>query len=69
VGIAAKLKEMIPNLINGLHPTNIANAVRASNMQGAADTVLQQVATHPNVAAYGDLTRDWRNEKKREAQE
>jgi hypothetical protein len=69
VGIAAKLKEMIPNLINGLHPTNIANAVRASNMQGAADTVLQQVATHPNVAAFGDLTRDWRNEKKREAQE
>ena len=65
--LASKLKEMVPNYINALHPTNIANAVRASNMQGAADTALERVAAHPTMTAYGDLARDWRAEKKREA--
>jgi hypothetical protein len=65
--IVGKLKDMIPSVINGLRPTNIANAVRASNLQGAADTTLQRVAAHPYVASYGDLSRDWRAEKQREA--
>ena len=64
--LASKLKELVPNYINALHPTNIANAVRASNMQGAADTALERVAAHPRMTAYGDLARDWRAEKKRE---
>jgi hypothetical protein len=67
--IASKLQEMVPNFINALHPTNIANAARASNVQGAADTALQRVAARPGVVAYGDLARDWRNEKRRLAQE
>jgi hypothetical protein len=37
-------------------------------MQGAADTALEQVAAHPRLTAYGDLARDWRAQKKREAQ-
>jgi hypothetical protein len=67
--IASKLRDLVPNLINGLHPTNIANAMRATNLQAATDTALQRVAAHPYVAAYGDVARDWRNEKRREAQE
>lgn len=67
--IVGKLRDMIPSFINGLRPTNIANAVRASNMQGAADTALQRVAAHPNVAAYGDLSRDWRNTKRLQTQQ
>ena len=66
--VASKLKEMVPNYINALHPTNIANAVRASNLQGAADTALERVAAHPRLTAYGDFVKDWRAEKKREAQ-
>ncbi len=56
---------MVPNFINAMHPTNMANAVRASNLQGAADTALQRVAAHPRVTAFGDLAKDWRDEKKR----
>ena len=66
--LASKLREMVPNFINAMHPTNMANAVRASNLQGAADTALQRVAAHPRVTAFGDLAKDWRDEKKREAQ-
>jgi hypothetical protein len=68
-GIAGKLRGMIPNFINGLRPTNIANAVRASNLQGAADTTLQQVAARPQLASYAALSRDWRSVKRRQAQE
>jgi hypothetical protein len=67
--IASKLRDLVPNFINGLRPTNITNAVRATNLQAAADSTLQNVAAHPYMAAYGDLARDWRQEKRREAQE
>ena len=67
--LRASCRELVPNFINALHPTNIANAVRASNLQGAADTALQRVAAHPRMTAFGDLAKDWRDEKKREAQE
>jgi hypothetical protein len=60
---------MVPNYINALHPTNIANAVRTSNMQGAADAALERVAAHPRLTAYGDFAKDWRAQKKREVQE
>jgi len=66
--LANKLKGMVPNYINAMHPTNIANAVRAPNLQGAADRVLERVAAHPYLTTYGDVTRSWRSEKKREAQ-
>ena len=66
--LVSRLKAMVPNYINALHPTNIANAVRASNLQGAADTALERVAAHPRLTAYGDFVKDWRAEKKREAQ-
>jgi hypothetical protein len=68
-GLVNKLRAMVPNYINALHPTNIANAVRTSNLQGAADTALERVAAHPRLTAYGDLAKDWRAQKKREAQE
>ena len=67
-GLANKLNGMVPNYINAMHPTNIANAVRASNLQGAADTALERVAAHPRLTAYGDFAKDWRAQKKREAQ-
>jgi hypothetical protein len=67
--LAGRLKEMIPDYINALRPTNVVNALRASNMQGAADTALERIAAHPRLTAYGDLTKDWRAQKKREAQE
>ena len=63
--VASKLKEMVPNYINAMHPTNIANSVRASNLQGAADTALERVAPHPRMTAYGDFVKA---QKKREAQ-
>ena len=66
--LSSKLKQLVPNFLNALHPTNVANAVRASNMQGAADRVLERVAAHPYLTTYGDMARDWRAEKKREAQ-
>jgi hypothetical protein len=34
--IATRLKDLIPNFINALRPANVADAVRTSNMQGAA---------------------------------
>jgi hypothetical protein len=67
--IATKLKDLVPNFINAPHPTNIANAARASNVQAAADATLQQIAKRPRTVAFGDFARDWRNEKRREAQE
>jgi hypothetical protein len=67
--VAGKIRDLIPNFLNGLQPTNIANAVRTSNLQGAANSTLQQVASHPAVTGYVDLSRDWRNEKRRQAQE
>ena len=67
--IVGKLRDMVPNFINGLRPTNIANAVRASNLQGAADATLNKVVAHPYVASYGDLSRDWRAARRRQAQE
>jgi hypothetical protein len=67
--IATKLKDMVPNFINTLHPTNVANAVRASNVQGAADATLQQIAKRPRTVAFEDFARDWRTEKRRQAQE
>jgi hypothetical protein len=67
-GLANKLNGMVPNYINAMRPTNIANAVRASNLQGAADTTLERVAAHPRLTAYGDFAKDWRAQKKREAQ-
>jgi hypothetical protein len=66
--LAEKLKGMVPNYINALHPTNIVNAVRTPNLQGAADRALERVAAHPYLTTYGDVARDWRSEKKREAQ-
>jgi hypothetical protein len=67
--IATRLKDLVPNFINALRPANVANAVRASNVQGAADATLQQIAGRPRTVAFGDFARDWRTEKRRQAQE
>jgi hypothetical protein len=67
--IATKLKDLVPNFINALHPANVANAVRASNVHCAAGATLQQIAARPRTVAFGDFARDWRGEKRRQAQE
>ena len=67
--LATKLGNMVPNFVNALHPTNVANTVRASNVQGAADDTLQQVARRPRTVAFGDFARDWRSEKRRQTGE
>jgi hypothetical protein len=48
---------LVPDVINALHPTNMANAVRATNMQGGADSALNFMAEHPYLTTYGDLSR------------
>ena len=45
--VATKLRDMVPNFINALHPSNVANAVRASNVQGAADATLRRDDPYP----------------------
>ena len=65
--VATKLRDMVPNFINALHPSNVANAVRASSVQGAADATLRQIARRPGTVAFGDFARDWRGEKRRQA--
>jgi hypothetical protein len=58
------IRNRLPNL-NSMLPTNVVNAFRTPNLQGAADNAVNQVAAHPYVSAYADLTRDWRKERQR----
>ena len=68
--VATKLRDMVPNSINALHPSNVANAVRASNVQGAADATLRQIARRPARSPSGILleTGAVRNGVKRKTQ-
>jgi hypothetical protein len=72
-GITGRLRNLVPDFINSLHPRNVANAFRSPTLQGAADTVMQKVAANPGMTAkltaMNSFRRGVRPEMRRQAQE
>jgi hypothetical protein len=72
-GIMARLKNLVPDFINSLHPENVVKSFSSPNLQAAVDTILQKIAANPGttakLSAVNSLRRGVRPEIRRQAQD